>query len=179
MLFGNHVRLRAIEREDVPTFVRWFNDPEVREGLLMYTPMSRAEEERWFESRLGRDDDYLFAAEAMIEEEARWLHVGNVGLHRIDWKNRSCIFGIALGEKTYWNRGFGTEAARTILRFAFEQLNLHRIELEVFAFNARAIRSYEKVGFRREGTRRQAFYQNGQYHDAHIMSILREEFLSR
>jgi diamine N-acetyltransferase len=176
MLLGNHIRLRAIEREDIPTFLRWFNDPEVREGLLIYAPIGRAEEERWFENIVGRTDQYLFAIEAMIEEEARWVHIGNVGLHHVDWKNRACTFGIALGEKTYWNRGFGTEATRTMLRFAFEQLNLHRVELEVFAFNERAARAYEKAGFRREGTRRKVLYQNGQYHDAHIMSILQEEF---
>jgi diamine N-acetyltransferase len=176
MLLGNHIRLRAIEREDIPTFLRWFNDPEVREGLLIYAPMGRVEEERWFENTVGRTDQYLFAIEAMIEEEARWVHIGNVSLAHIDWKNRACIFGIALGEKTYWNRGFGTEATRTMLRFAFEQLNLHRVELEVFAFNERAAHAYEKAGFRREGTRRKILYQNGQYHDAHIMSILQEEF---
>ena len=70
-----------------------------------------------------------------------------------------------------------TEAARTILRFAFEELNLHRVELEVFDFNQRAIRAYEKAGFRREGTRRQHHFLHGGYHDAHIMSILEDEFM--
>jgi RimJ/RimL family protein N-acetyltransferase len=107
------------------------------------------------------------------------VHIGNTGLHQIDWKNRMAVFGIVLGEKAYWGQGFGTEAARTILRFAFEELNLHRVELEVFDFNPRAIRSYEKVGFRHEGTRREALFRNGRYQDVHLMSILQEEFLNQ
>ncbi len=175
MLFGNHVRLRGIERADIPTFVRWFNDPEVREALLWFGPMSQAEEERWFEGRLGGSDEYLFGIEAEVEPE-RWQHIGNIGLHKIDWRSRACIFGIVIGEKSCWNRGYGTEATRTILRFAFAELNLHRVELEVFDFNRRAQRAYEKAGFRREGTRRAALYRNGAYHDAHIMGILSGEF---
>jgi diamine N-acetyltransferase len=176
MLYGEHIRLRGVEREDIPTFVRWFNDPEVRRGLLMYAPMSKAQEERWFEDMLERKDDFLFAVEALID--GTWVHIGNVGLHRIDWKNRTATFGIALGEKSFWNRGFGTDATRTMLRFAFDELNLNRVELEVFDDNPRAQRCYEKCGFRREGTRRQARFCEGGYHDAHIMAILREEFSS-
>ena len=176
MIYGNHVRLRAIEREDIPAFLRWFNDPEVREGLSMFAPVGRADEERWFETLANRTTDHVFAVEALIETEARWVHIGNVGLHKIDWRNRHCAFGIALGEKAYWNRGFGTEATRTIVRFAFRELNLHRVELEVLDFNKRAIRAYEKAGFRHEGTRRDGYFQDGRYHDAHIMAILADEF---
>lgn len=175
MLIGERVRLRSIEREDLPTFVRWFNDPEVRQYLLMYEPMSMAKEERWFEEMLERKNDFLFAIEAQIGEQ--WVHIGNVGLHRIDWKNRTAVFGIVLGEKAYWGQGFGTDATRTILRFAFEELNLHRVELEVFDFNTRAMRSYEKAGFHHEGTRRQALFRHGRYHDVHLMSILQSEYL--
>jgi RimJ/RimL family protein N-acetyltransferase len=86
------------------------------------------------------------------------------------------MFGIVIGEKAHWNRGFGTEATRLALRFAFGELNLHRVELEVFAFNKRAIRAYEKAGFRLEGTRLQSHFHNGAYHDAHIMGVLSDEF---
>ncbi len=176
MLIGERVRLRGIEREDLPTFVRWFNDPEVRQYLMMYEPMSMAKEERWFEEMLERKNDFVFAIEAQIGEQ--WVFIGNVGLHRIDWKNRTAMFGIALGEKAYWGQGFGTDATRTMLRFAFEELNLHRVELEVFDFNPRAMRSYEKAGFRHEGTRRQALFRHGRYHDVHLMSILQSEYVS-
>ena len=175
MIYGNRVRLRAIERQDIPTFVRWFNDPEVRQYILMFAPMSTAQEERWFESLQDRRDEFLFAIEAHAGDE--WIHIGNTGLHNIDWKERSAIFGIVLGEKDYWGRGYGTDATRAMLGFAFETLNLHRVELEVFDFNPRAIRCYEKAGFRREGTRRESHFFDGRYHDAHLMSILQQEFL--
>ena len=176
MLYGDRIRLRCIEREDIPTFLRWFNDPEVRHGLAMFAPMGKAEEERWFAAQLEHKDGYLFAIEAFAGTPESWIHIGTLGLDDIDWKNRSAAFGIALGEKAFWGQGFGTDATRTILRFAFGELNLHRVQLEVFAYNARAIRCYEKAGFRREGTRRSALYRDGSYHDAHIMAVLQNEF---
>jgi RimJ/RimL family protein N-acetyltransferase len=174
MIYSEDIRLRTVEREDIPTFLRWFNDPEVRRYLLMFEPMSKAKEERWFEARLDRTDDYLFGIEVPAGDG--WQHIGNVGLHRVDWVSRHCIFGIVIGERDYWGKGFGTKATRAALRFAFDTLNLHRVELEVFDFNRRAMRAYEKAGFRLEGTRREAIFQDGAYHHEHVMAILRQEF---
>ncbi|MBN1890527.1 MAG: GNAT family N-acetyltransferase [Thermoflexales bacterium] len=174
MLYGERIRLRAIEREDAPTFVRWFNDPETRSYLLVLAPMSIAQEERWIESLANKLDDYVFAIEAKPGDA--WRHIGNTGLHRIDWKHRSATFGIVLGERECWGQGYGADATRTMLAFAFGTLNLHRVELEVFEYNPRAIRCYEKSGFRREGTRRQSHFHDGRYWDAHIMAALQDEF---
>ncbi len=174
MIYGERVRLRAIEREDVPRFVRWFNDPEVRQFLTMYRPLSRAEEERWVESLASRREDIVLAIEVRAGDQ--WVHIGNVGLHRIDWKNRTATLGIVIGEREYWGKGYGTEAVRTMLRYAFEELGLNRVELETYSFNPRAIRCYEKAGFKREGVRRQALYRNGKFHDVILMGILRDEF---
>jgi RimJ/RimL family protein N-acetyltransferase len=174
MLFGKSVRLRTIDRDDIPTFVRWFNDPDVRHFLQMFEPMSRAGEERWFEEHLKKQSEFLFAIEAPVEDG--WLTIGNVGLHRVDWKNSGVTLGIVVGEKAFWGKGFGSDAVQTMLRFAFEELNLHRVELEVYDFNPRARRCYEKAGFRLEGTRRQAHFHQGAYHDVQFMGILRDEF---
>jgi diamine N-acetyltransferase len=174
MLYGENIRLRAIERSDIPTFVRWFNDPEVRQYLLLFAPMSMAQEERWFENRLQAQDEYMFAVETGID--GQWVHIGNTSLSHVNWKDRGAVFGIAIGEKSYWNKGYGTAATRVTVRFAFEELNLNRVELEVYAGNERAMHVYEKVGFVHEGTRRRAIFRDGRYHDAHWMSILREEF---
>jgi diamine N-acetyltransferase len=92
MLYGENLRLRAIEREDIPYFVRWLNDPEVRQFLLMHEPLSRAKEERWFEEHLSRRDEIILAIEVLSGEE--WLHIGKIGLHRIDLKNRTAVLGI-------------------------------------------------------------------------------------
>ena len=176
MIYGERVRVRAIEREDIPRFVRWFNDPEVRKYLLLHEPLSPAQEERWFEEHLSRKGDIILAIEA--REGDAWVHIGNVGLHRIDWKNRVATLGIVVGEKEYWGRGYGTEAVRTMLRYAFGELGLNRVELETYSFNPRAQRCYEKVGFVRECVRRGARYRDGRFHDSITMGILREEFFA-
>ena len=170
---GEKTRLRPVEREDLPRYVRWFGDPEVRRHLLAYLPFSLAQEERWYEGLLDRLEsghDVLLAVDT-----AEGVHIGNIGLHDIDWKNRSAELGIVIGDKEYWGQGFGTDAVRTMLRVAFEEMNLHRVCLRVDADNARAIRCYEKCGFETEGVLRDATFREGQYHDMHLMSILRSE----
>ena len=173
MIVGKQIRLRAIEREDIPIFVRWLNDPEVRQYLEMYLPMSAAEEEQWFEAQLKDDTSRIFGIET---EEGRLI--GNIGLHKLDWKNRNALLGIVIAEKEYWGRGYGTDAVTTLLDFAFNEMNLHRVSLSVFEFNERAVRCYEKCGFRHEGRAREALFRDGSYHDHFLMAILREEFIS-
>ena len=174
MIYGDHIRLRALELSDVPTMTAWFNDPEVRRYLLVFAPMSQLSEERWVRNILDSKDDFVFGIEVPAGEG--WQHIGNVGLHHIDWKHRSATFGIVIGMPAFWNQGHGSDATRTMTRFAFDVLNLHRVQLDVFDFNPRARRVYEKIGFKLEGTRRQALFAEGQYHDEHIMAVLRAEF---
>ncbi|RLC55864.1 MAG: N-acetyltransferase [Chloroflexota bacterium] len=174
MIVGEKVRLRPIERDDLPRYVEWFADPEVRRYLALYLPFSLAQEERWFENlleRLERREDVVLAIET-----AEGVHIGNVGLHRIDWRNRNAELGIAIGERSYWNQGYGTDAIRTLLGLAFREMNLYRVFLRVDADNVRGIRCYEKAGFRREGVLREAVFKEGAYHDQYIMSILQSEF---
>ena len=169
---GKKIRLRPIERSDIPTFVRWFNDPEVTQYLKMYLPMSLAQEERWFEAQLDQHDLVIMG----IETPDGKL-IGNIALAHIDWKNRRSGLGVTLGEKEYWGQGYGTDAITTMLGFAFKQMNLHTVHLTVYEYNKRAIRCYEKCGFKLEGRMRQAHYYDGRYHDELMMGILREEFL--
>jgi len=167
---GKKVRLRAIERSDVPTFVRWLNDPEVTQYLAMYMPMSQAREERWFEAQLEDRDGFILGIEALDGKL-----IGNLGLDRIDWKNSNAMLGIVIGEKEYWGQGYGTDAITAMLGFAFQQMNLHRVYLPTYEYNTRAIRCYEKCGFKHEGRMRQAHFCDGRYHDELVMGILREE----
>jgi UDP-4-amino-4,6-dideoxy-N-acetyl-beta-L-altrosamine N-acetyltransferase len=171
MIYGQKTRLRRIEREDIPTFVRWFSDPQVREFLKLNRPISKAEEEKWFERQLDRQDSELFAIETMDG-----THIGNIGLDSIDWVHRQAELGIVIGEQEYWSQGYGSDAIRTLLRFAFQEMNLHRVSLRVYQDNARGIRAYEKCGFRHEGCLREAIYRQGRYYDTLIMGILSHEF---
>jgi RimJ/RimL family protein N-acetyltransferase len=179
MLSGDRVRLRAIERSDIPNFVRWLNDREVTDTLLIHSPLSTAAEEGWFDRQLAGnpDENEILGIEILAGKD--WVHVGNTGLHDIESVNRTAEFGIFIGEKQYWNQGYGREAARLILKHGFEDLNLNRIYLYVYQTNPRAIKAYEAAGFVREGQLRQAVYKNGSYIDVFLMSILHADWSGR
>jgi diamine N-acetyltransferase len=176
MIYGERIRLRAIERDDIPRFVEWLNDPEVIAGLVINLPMASWDETRWFENLAQRPAEERPLALDMSLPDGGWKHIGNVGLEGIEWMNRSAGFGIFIGEKSFWNQGYGTEATHLTLKHGFETLNLNRIFLHVYETNPRAIRAYEKVGFVKEGSMREARYHNGVYIDVLLMSILRSEW---
>ncbi len=102
--------------------------------------------------------------------------IGTTGFHEIDWRNRHGEFGIVIGAKEFWNRGFGADAVRTLVGFGFGELNLERIMLRVYDDNLRAIRCYEKAGFTLEGRLRRDRYHNGRYSDTLLMGVLRSEW---
>src|SRR5262249_14422848 len=110
----------------------------------------------------------------VVRETDRFVGIG--GLHKIDSKNRQAAFGILLGVKDEWDHGHGTEATRLIVAYGFATMNLHRIWLHVSEDNARAIRCYEKSGFRREGTLRQDHFRTGRYWDTIVMGLLHNEW---
>lgn len=175
MIYGTRIRLRAIERSDLPLFVGWLNNPEVRQGLAHYRPFSQVEEERWFENMLERPgDEHPMVIE--ISEGDLWRPIGNCSYMDIDWRNRLAEVGIFIGEVGLWNQGYGSEAMVLLLKHGFDTLNLNRIFLRVFESNPRAIRCYEKAGFVLEGRLRQAEFQAGQFVDVLLMSILRQEW---
>ena len=175
MIYGKRVRLRAIERSDLPRYFEWLNDPEVTEGLWHYLPLSMDDEEGWFE-KMRQEDAEQRPLAIEIREDQAWRLAGNVGLLDLRWANRSAELGIFIGDKSLWDKGYGTEAVELMLRHAFDTLNLHRVFLRVFASNERAQRSYQKAGFVPEGTLRQAVFRHGRYVDMHIMSVLRSEW---
>jgi RimJ/RimL family protein N-acetyltransferase len=175
MILGNRIRLRAIEEKDIDRFIIWLNDPEVRKGLAIFLPLSRYEEEKWFESTMKKPAcEHPMVIE--INNGGSWLPVGDCGFFAIDWRNRNAEFGIFIGEKEYWNQGYGSEAVQLLLKHGFDTLNLHRIYLRVFEDNKRAIRAYEKSGFIHEGRLRSAEFRDGKYIDMLFMSVLREEW---
>ena len=175
MIYGDGLRLRAVERSDLPRFVQWLNDPEVTAGLMQNLPLSLLSEEQWFETMIKRpQEEQTLVIE--IQDGQEWKPVGDCGFHEIDWKSRSASVGIFIGEKSYWSQGYGTQVMRLLLRIGFEKLNLNRVALEVFENNPRAIRAYEKAGFVHEGRRRQGIYKNGQYLDILLMSVIRSEW---
>ena len=172
-LVGDKIYLRPLERDDARVITPWINDPEVTCNLLIYRPMSLHQEEEYLE-KLGKSEDVPLGI--VLRDGDRLI--GSAALHNIDYKNGQCSFGIVIGVKEEWGKGHGTEATRLFVDFAFRTLNLHRVWLHVYEYNARAIRAYEKVGFQREGTLRQSRYHDGRYWNTLTMGILRSEWKS-
>ncbi|GAP15621.1 acetyltransferase [Longilinea arvoryzae] len=178
MITGSTVRLRAIERQDLPHFVQWLNDPNVNRNLLVTVPLSQAQEDGWFERVLKLPlEEQPLGIEA--QTPAGWKLVGNCGFGNIDSRNRSAEIGIFIGDADYWDKGYGTQVLRLLVKYGFNSLNLNRIFLNVFETNPRGIRCYEKAGFVHEGRLRQAIFQDGRYIDMLVMSVLRSEWSDR
>ena len=126
MIYGERIRLRAVERADLAQFTEWLNDPEVRQGLMINLPFSLAEEETWYENMLKRpQEEHPLGIETMTDDG--WELIGNCGLFGIDWQVRQAEFGIFIGAKHNWNQGYGTEAFKLMIDHAFNTLNLNRI----------------------------------------------------
>lgn len=169
-LEGRLVRLRAREPTDEPLAYEYFNDPEVTEYLTIRYPVSHRQEREI----LDRFVDYQHA-EFAIETLAERRYLGGCSLVVGRPECRRAELGIVIGDKAFWDGGYGKDTMRTLCRFGFEEMNLHRIELEVLEENARARHVYEQVGFRVEGVRRDAWFQAGHYQDVIQMGLLEGE----
>ena len=177
MLRGEKVLLRPLKRSDITNFLKWFNDPEVIQYLVMYLPLTEMTEEKWIEnaaSRVQAGTDAIFVIEGIEGDSSK--PIGTIALNGINPKDHNATFGIAIGEKDYWGKGYGTEATRLILYYGFRQLNLHRISSSAFSFNERSVRLHKKVGFKEEGRQREAIFKNGSFHDHVMFGILRDEW---
>ena len=174
MLTGKLVRLRKCEPEDLERILVWMNDREVTQYLAARYPISRPQEQGWLErvAKMPPSDGLILAIETLAEAR----HIGTISLNSIGWEDRHATLGINIGEKDCWGQGYGTDAIITLLRYAFDWMNLHRVDLQVWSENPRAIASYRKCGFIEEGRLRQGYYQRGVHHDLVVMGVLREEF---
>jgi len=176
MISGERVRLRAVENCDLPRFVDWLNDAEVMAGVGRYLPLGIDEEEEWFRKIQKRDPiERPFSIDAL--RDTTWMHIGSCGLFNFDHQAHRAGLGILIGDKSCWDQGYGTETLKLLLEHAFLTLNLHRVDLEVFEHNQRAVKVYINLGFIEEGRLRDYHYRDGEYFDTLIMSILRDEWL--
>jgi RimJ/RimL family protein N-acetyltransferase len=178
MILGQRVRLRPVEKDDVPRFVKWLADEETRSLLSQHLPFSLMQEERWYEDNLNAREEQAWAIDAQPEGAGLepWEHIGSCGFFRLNWRCRHAEAGILIGAREHWGEGYGSDALRTLVHWGFYTLNLNRIYLRVFEDNRRAIRCYQKVGFTEEGRLRQDDYRDGAYRDTLLMSMLRLEW---
>jgi RimJ/RimL family protein N-acetyltransferase len=172
VLTGTRISLGPVQADDLPLLHRWINDRELVVLSAPYRPVHFSDHEAWWSS-VSRDRSVeLFAIRLLGDHRL----VGTCQLLAIDHRHRSAELQIRIGEEGARGRGLGTEAVGLLLRHAFEDLDLRRVSLHVFASNARAIATYEKTGFTREGVLREAAYTGGQAEDVVVMSMLRSEW---
>ncbi|HEY0248893.1 MAG TPA: GNAT family protein [Gryllotalpicola sp.] len=168
MIESGDVRLRPIEDADAENIVTWRNNPQVRRNFIFQQDFTVPMQLGWMEThvRTGK------VAQFIIEELQSGRDVGSVFIRDIDHVHRKGEFGIFIGDDTMRGRGIGTRATALILSHGFELLGLNKIFLRVFADNERAIRSYERSGFVREGFLREDVFVDGRFRDLVLMAVL-------
>ena len=171
-LTGERVYLRPIEAEDLFLVRKWANDPEIRRLTGEVSPMSQAGADEFLD-KVRKDRDRVWFVVVLKENDRV---IGEAGLLRMFHAWRTTDLTLVIGEKDAWGKGYGTEAILLLLDHAFGHLGFHRVAIGVVGFNERALRFYEKVGFRKEGVQRDGYYYDHGYHDFVMMSMLEDEF---
>ncbi|MGG1662732.1 GNAT family N-acetyltransferase [Brevibacillus sp. NRS-1366] len=177
MLFQSaRVYLRKMTEEDVDVYHTWRNDAEVMRTTSPSMDVFTVEGTREFVSQviLGSTTSKSY----IIVDKQTQTPIGITSLIQIDLKNRNAECIIDIGAKEFWGKGYGNEALRLLLDYAFLEMNLHRVSLRVFSFNEKAIKLYEKIGFKHEGISRQLLFREGKWHDLVHMGILQNEYVS-
>lgn len=169
-LRGKKTNLRPLDKErDLKSFLVWMNDQEILQYLSRFAPVTRIQEEKWFMTELI--DNFVLA----IETKDGAL-IGDVGLHRIDYRNGTSEIGIMIGNNNYWNQGYGFDAEMNMLNFAFNTLNLRKITHRAFSFNQRSVGLAQKCGGIKEGILRREIFKNGKYHSLVIFAIFKNRW---
>lgn len=170
-LIGTRVTLRPLTVDDIDLYFEYLQDPEGLRLTGTHRTFTRSDALEWL-VRLPTLEDRVDLA--IVPHDVGHF-VGEVVINSIDMPNHCASLRVGLGPDAHRGKGYGTEALHLLIAWAFEQLALNRIELEVYAFNARAIHVYEGLGFQHEGVRRQSLYQDGRFVDTHMMGLLRGE----
>ena len=166
-MIGEKVYLSPINTEDVVKYVEWLNDYDVARYIDQVNKIVSVESEKEFLSNL--DDKCIFA----IVDKKNDKLIGNITVNKI---HRTAELGIMIGDKDYFSLGYGSDAIKLMLNYGFNYLNINNIMLKVFEFNKRAIRAYEKCGFKIFGVWENSYYFEGKYHNVIYMNILKDVF---
>ena len=163
------VSLRNITLDDTNNIVKWRNNPNVKKNFCLQDDLTVEVHENWFKTRILTGDVKQF----IIKDEEQNIDVGSTYLRDIDMKNKKAEFGIFIGEDSARGRGIGSESVKLTIKYAFEELKLHKVFLRVFANNIQAIKAYEKAGFEYEVTSKDdIILPSGEYQDIIFMAII-------
>jgi len=167
---GKRIFLSPMSEEDAEIYTVWMNDREITDNLGSSTMVFSEEAERgWIEENSG---EYQFA---IIERESGEI-IGNCGIQAVTHTFQRAELGLFIGKEENRNKGYGKEVLSLLLEYCFDTLNLHNVMLKVFSFNEQAIHTYNRVGFKEIGRRREAYYAKGRFWDEVYMDILKDEF---
>ncbi|MGR3763490.1 GNAT family N-acetyltransferase [Rossellomorea sp. NS-SX7] len=175
LLTGTNLYLSGLHEDDAELLVKWSQNEKLQRLLdaLPFKPKSENEVKDWIGG--GEHNSYRLAIR--LKESSRLI--GYVEIDGILWAHRVGGLSIIIGEEECLGKGYGREAMECIMAFAFEELNLHRLQLTVFSYNIQAIRLYESLGFTKEGSFREFLQRDGQRHDMHLYGLLAEEWNTR
>lgn len=173
-LHGDHIYMRGVVPDDIPTIFRWNSNIDYMRYLSRSMPRFHTEDDmrNWM---LKDDDEHRTRPWAICTQDGDQI-IGTCAFKEIQWQARHAMIWLGIGDVSQRGKGYGTDAVRVMLRYAFTEMNLERIGLEVAAFNTGAKRSYEKCGFVLEGTLRRYMFREGRYWDMYLMSVLRDEW---
>lgn len=174
LLCGEHVRLTALTHQDAALIASWEDDTDFLRLVDASPARPRTAEEviRWMDSFQKSSTDFAFGIRLLADDAL----IGWIALDEIIWSQQVGGLAVGIGRRDARGKGYGAEAMRLLLDFGFDELNLHRIQLTVFAYNQRAIRLYERLGFKHEGTYREFLQRGGQRHDMLLYGLLRHEW---
>ncbi|MBU0551158.1 GNAT family N-acetyltransferase [Myxococcota bacterium] len=172
-LRGHQLDLRPLEEADLPRCQRWINDPEVRRTTTLAFPMDARAERAWWEGQPRGGAPHTINLAIVLKDSGE--HIGNTGLMGINWIDRRGTSGTIL-DPAHWRRGYATEAKWLLLKYAFLELGLRRVESVVIAFNEASARHLKANGFTQEGLRPQAFFREGAFHDEQLFGVTPEAF---
>ncbi len=167
-IIGQSLYLNPLDDTYLENYLQWFNDPEIRWFTYNVFPNTISEISEWLENI--REDKSSVMLNLMLMEED--IHIGIAGLENIDWINRSANLFIMIGEKSVWEMGLGAETTQLLVKYAFDTLQLHRLEIRTFSWNKAAIEAYQSVGFEKEGLLNECIFRNGQYHNMILLARL-------
>jgi RimJ/RimL family protein N-acetyltransferase len=170
MLIGQYTGLRAIEADDLPQLMDWRNQPELRRYFREYRELNSVQQRQWFDTKVNSDPyTRMFA----IAELASLRLLGACGLCYIDWVNRTADFSIYIGaDGRYIDRQFAPDAAKVMIRYAYQELGLHRLWSEIYSFDTAKQAFFDSMGFQLDGRHRQTHWAEGSWHDSLYYSLL-------
>lgn len=173
MIYGEQIKLRAMELEDMVYYAEMLNDPEISEMVVGWSfPVSERAQLQWFDRAILDKNNIRLTIVNKKNDEV----LGMVTLSSIDWQNRVATHGIKLHRLCPKNKGIGTDAVKTLMRYAFEEVNLNRLESTIIDYNIASEKLYLKCGWRIEGEKKEAIFRKGSYHNLKIIGITSQDY---